>query len=134
MYPSLMGSYDPWGSLSVMGQSGLGPLESLTSETLTGMAGAGGGMASKILPGFGIANFLLNPPQGPQDAMAIGSPTQGGQPMVTQTQPWGPSAISGGLQGAGAGMGIASIAALSQPWLWPVIGGAALLGANQGKK
>ncbi len=125
---------NPFANMSVMGATGLTPLEGLTSETLTGMAGAGSGMASNILPGLGIANFLLNPPRGPADATTVGSPTQGGKPIQTQTDPYFPSMVKGGLSGAGAGAGLATIAGLSQPWLWPVIGGAALLGGNQGKK
>lgn len=120
MYPSLMGSYNPWGNLSVLGQGGLNPLETLTGETLSGMGGAGG----SVLPYLGIADMLLNPPRGPQDATAIGSPTQSGKPIVTQTQSWGPSMVSGGLRGTMAG------APFGPPGM--IIG--ALMGANQGKK
>ena len=83
-----------------MGQPGLSPFEQSVSQTLSsGMGGAG----SKILPYLATADFLLNPPRGPEDVMVVGSPTQGGQPIVTQTQPWGPSALSGGFRGAMAG-------------------------------
>ena len=103
---------------------GLTPLEGLTSETLTGMAGAGGGIADQILPGLGIANFLLNPPQGPADATTVGSPTQGGKPIVSQVGSWGPTAMKGAMSGVMAG------APFGPPGM--ILGG--LAGYGQGKK
>ena len=64
-------------------------------------AASGSGLGP--LPYLAAANMLLNPPQGPADMMQIGSPTQGGQPIVTQVQPWGAPAASGAMQGAMAG-------------------------------
>ena len=73
-------------------------------------------------PYLAAANFLLNPPQGPTDITQIGSP--GGQPIVTQTQPWGAMATSGALQGAGAG-------SMFGPWGTAIGAG---LGYTGGKK
>lgn len=95
----------------------LSPFEEMSSTAI----GAGG---FNPLSYLGTAEFLLNPPRGPQDVMAVGSPTQGSEPISIQGQSWGPTAASEALRTAMAG-------APFGPW-GMAIGGT--LGYAQGKK
>lgn len=97
----------PWNQFGI-GGAGVNPLDQfLLSQGQVSAAGlnpqvpGAGGVGP--LGYLGAANFLLNPPRGPADMMQIGSPMQGNQPIVTQTQPWGAPAASGAMQGAMAG-------------------------------